>query len=107
MKHLGVLLILVASCSAQQKGLSSSGNLSGTLVGDDGTPVVRAHLSFHLLASYPQGKPQQTEWTAVSGRGGTFQVDRLRHGNYRICAQAPQTAWLNPCVWGGQPQTVS
>jgi len=43
----------------------------------------------------------------VTGTGGTFQITGLRDGKYRLCAQVPGTAWLNPCQWALQPIAVA
>ncbi|MDQ2945860.1 MAG: hypothetical protein M3Y27_07960 [Acidobacteriota bacterium] len=36
-----------------------------------------------------------------------FRFDRLNDGNYRLCAQVPNSTWLNPCEWGLQPPKVT
>jgi hypothetical protein len=42
----------------------------------------------------------QTQWGVYSGSGGSFRFAGLRNGAYRLCVQAPATAWLDPCEWG-------
>jgi hypothetical protein len=43
----------------------------------------------------------------VTGSDGAYQFPRLTAGRYRLCAQAPRSAWLNPCQWGLQPTRVT
>jgi hypothetical protein len=44
---------------------------------------------------------------SVVGPGGSFHFDGLNDGKYRLCAQVPNSVWLNPCEWGLQPPVVT
>ncbi|MDQ6759795.1 MAG: carboxypeptidase-like regulatory domain-containing protein [Acidobacteriota bacterium] len=107
MRKLSVLLICIVPCLAQQSRLGFKGVVTGSLRGDDGTGIVGASVILQLLPPYPKSRLLKTEWTAVTGSGGLFRFDKLNDGKYRVCAQAPNSTWLNPCEWGLQPPTVS
>jgi hypothetical protein len=107
MRILLLLLISVFSCVAQQMPLDFGGAIAGTLAGDDESAVVGGSVSLHLLPPHAIGRLLQTEWTAVSGVGGSFRFVGLAEGRYRLCAQVPQSVWLNPCEWGLEPLVVS
>lgn len=96
----------LSPCLAQQTGLSFSGVITGTLSGDDGTPIVGGYVSLALVPPH-FSRLRQTGWTVVSGAGGTFQFAGLNDGRYQVCAQAPKSAWLSPCEWGPQPAVIS
>ena len=42
-----------------------------------------------------------------SASDGSFRFDRLNEGVYKLCAQVPRSAWLNPCQWGLKPPVVT
>src|SRR5262245_16699612 len=105
MQRLWLLLICACPCIAQQTPLTFA--VTGNLLGDDGTGIVGGYLSLQRLTLHPAVKPAQSEWTAVSGAGGAFRFDGPTEGKYRLCAQVPTSAWLNPCEWGLQPPMVS
>ena len=99
-----MLRLLLASaalvpCLAQQV---DTGMITGTVSGDDGSPVVRAYVTLHLSFTGSQSvrRSFQTQWGIYSGPGGSFRFTGLRNGTYRLCVQAPGTAWLDPCEWG-------
>ncbi len=92
---------------SQQGQRLISGVISGTIEGDDGTAIVGGSVGLQLVSPSPAARLRQTAWSAVSGAGGSFRFDQLMEGEYRICAQAPKTTWLNPCEWGLQPPVVS
>jgi len=106
MRKLSVALICMAPCLAQQTRLNFTGVVAGTLRGDDGSAIVGGYVSLALLPPHPKRLPQ-TEWTAVTGVGGTFRFGGLNDGRYGLCAQAPKSTWLNPCDWGLQPLMVT
>jgi hypothetical protein len=108
MKRLSLILVLLLPCmgqAPQPQPISATvgGTISGTLTGDDGTLLGGAVVGLTVVPPYPAGRLRQTEWTTISGADGSFQFGQLATGNYRVCPQAPGTAWLNPCEWGPQP----
>jgi hypothetical protein len=107
MRRIALLFIFAASCLAQQSRLNFTGAITGALAGDDGTALIGAHVTLHLLPPYPPGRLRQTDWAAVSGAEGSFRFVGLSEGRYQLCAQVLQSTWLNPCEWGLRPPTVS
>jgi hypothetical protein len=105
-KSASVLFVVFTAC-AQQLQLSPGGVITGSLRGDDGTAISGAYVGLHLLRPYPPGRLRATEWFATSGAGGSFRFDVPYFGQYRLCAQVPNSTWLNPCEWGLQPPVTS
>jgi len=89
-------------CFAQQPTAGDAGVIAGTVSGEDGSAVVGAYVTLHLSVVPGQAVRQgfQTQWGVYSGSGGSFRFTGLRNGTYRLCVQAPSTAWLDPCEWG-------
>jgi hypothetical protein len=112
MKRLSLMLVFLVPCmgqAPQPQPISATvgGTIGGTLTGDDGTIIGGAFVGLTVVPPYPAGRLRRTEWTTVSGADGSFQFGQLATGTYRVCAQAPGTAWLNPCEWGPQPAALS
>lgn len=99
----GFTFVLACACGAQQARVGPGGVITGALRGDDGTPIVGANVTLYLLEPFPPGHVRATQWVLASGAGGSFRFDVPYYAQYRLCAQAPNTAWLNPCEWGLQP----
>lgn len=106
MRKLSVALIFMMPCLAQQTRLNFSGVITGTLSGDDGTAIVGAYVSLALAPPHPK-RLRRTDWTVVTGAGGTFQFGGLSDGRYQVCAQVPKSTWLSPCEWGSQGSVIS
>lgn len=104
---IAVALICVSVCSSQQVPISSARFVTGVLTGDDGTPIVGASVSLNRTQPNRLGRPQRIEWSATSGPGGAFRFDDVYEGQYRLCAQAPGTPWLDPCEWDLKPIATS
>ena len=99
--------IVLAICAllpalAQQPLADSNIVIAGAVSGEDGSAVVGAYVTLHLSFTPARGVRQrfQTQWGLYSGSGGSFRFTGLRSGTYRLCAQTPGTAWLDPCEWG-------
>jgi hypothetical protein len=111
MRRLSAILVLLFPCMGQspqpQPTSVSSGVISGTLAGDDGTPISGAIVGLTVVPPYPAGRVRQTAWTTISAVDGSFQFVQLNTGNYRVCAQVPASVWLNGCEWGSQPPPLS
>lgn len=96
-------------CLAQQPLLGDNGVVAGTVTGEDGSLISGAYVTLHL-AFKPRPAAHQrirTQWGISTEPGGSFRFTGLLDGSYRICAQAPRTAWLDPCEWGFPVPTVS
>lgn len=107
MKKFAFALMWLHVCLAQQSQLNFGGSVSGTLTGDDGTIISGAYVTLLLVPPYPSGRLDNTEWAVVSDANGAFRFDGLNDGVYQVCAQVPQSAWLNPCAWGPATQPIS
>ena|SRR5581483_11264366 len=94
-------------CWAQQALLLNKGVISGTVTGDDHVAIKGAQVG--LFATQPGARTSTTgrQRYTTSGAGGTFQFTGLDGGSYRLCAQAPEGHWINPCEWGGQQSTTA
>ena len=106
-KHLAAVFILVSVSSSQQLSIGYDRFVAGVLAGDDGTAIVGAIVTLHRTEPHRPGKPKKTEWSATSGPGGTFLFNDVYEGQYRLCAQAPGSPWLDPCEWNLRPITAS
>ncbi len=107
MRKLSVLLICIMPCLAQQSRLGFKGVVTGSLTGDDGKAIIGGSVILQLLPPYSKTRFLKTEWGGVTGAGGSFRFDGLNDGQYRLCAQAPNSTWLNPCEWGLQAPKLS
>jgi len=103
---IGCVFLCVVSCRAQA-ALHQGGTVTGTLTGADGKTISGGYVSLHLSQASAQGRHGQTDWATIAGTGGAFRFTGLSEGRFRLCAQVPKTAWLNPCEWGLQPPVVS
>src|SRR5690349_21643311 len=102
MKQLFILFACITLCSAQQLPSIArffTGQVTGHVRGDDGSAISDAHIGVQLLTRHPKARLRQTDWTAVTDAAGSFQVEKLLDGNYRVCAQTSQSVWLNSCEW--------
>lgn len=106
MKWLTVHCVCFLSCFAQTS-LNSTGVVSGKLTGEDGSAIAGARVGLLLQPPSSQGKAAQPFWAATSDVHGSFQFSRLNGGTYKICVEAPNTAWLNPCEWALGPPSAS
>lgn len=102
MRRLIFATVALLPCLAQQPPVGDTGVITGAVRGEDGSSVAGAYVTLHLsFPSTPALRQRfQTQWGVYSGSGGSFQFSGLRNGTYRLCVQAPQTAWLDPCEWG-------
>jgi hypothetical protein len=79
--------------------IGDAGSLAGSVRGADGSiiaGVVTASREPGLVVS----RLARTSASTAILPDGTFQFPPLADGAYRICVQAPGTAWLNSCEWG-------
>ena len=93
-------VVLNGSLDGRKIGIGTNRSISGRVTGDDATAIAGAYISLHLASPPPLGKPRQTQWGFRSGAGGLFDFQGLIDGEYRLCSQASDTIWLNPCEWG-------
>lgn len=101
--------ITILSCLAQQPPPGETGLISGAVTGEDGGPVAGAYVTLHL-AHKPSSSVRErskTQWAVYSGSSGAFSFAGLPLGSYRLCIQAPETSYLDPCEWGLPIPTVT
>lgn len=102
---LNILLTTSLSWALQLAVPPSVWEISGTVRGDDGSPVSDAIISLTALPPY-ETKSRIRQWSVVTSIGGRFTLQGLYLGHFQTCVQVPGTAWLDPCRWGGGPFVV-
>lgn len=101
MKYILVISISVYAALAQTAS-TGAGTIAGTIVDAKTLRPVPAAL---VIASRA-GAPPFTKNTK-SGGDGAFQIQGLTAGNYSLCIQTPNDQYLDPCLWNGNPATVT
>jgi hypothetical protein len=106
------VLLICLSVTAVAAGQTAQ--IRGTVTDETGAPIQGATVMASLRkAAEPISKSRPPVATlmpvpakAPSGAKGEFQIDSLYAGNYVICADVPDKAYLNPCLWSDQPTTL-
>ena len=93
------ILMLVSTCAAfaQQP---TRGSIFGMVKGEDGTTIREAQVILRWEENSAPARPKRSAWERQTGDDGGFRFDGLPNGDYRLCVQAKDPAWLNPCEWG-------
>jgi hypothetical protein len=107
MRRLILAIAFLPACVAQQVQLSLTGSIPGTVSGSDGTVIAGAYVTIVAVPPYSSSRISPTQWAALSDGNGAFVFTGLNGGTYQVCAQVPQTQWLNPCAWGTSPPALS
>ena len=102
--------ILVAASAAFAQ--STTGTISGTVVGDDGSPIALARIFAGLKPTSQAVKAPPTLVSKVTNTiqadsKGAFSIPNLAGGLYVLCAQAATSGWLDPCHWAAAPPVVA
>ena len=106
MKWFVVPWICLFSLMAQTQ-LATTAVITGTVTGEDGTRIAGARVGLLLQSAQPHGKAAQAFWGVATAADGSFSASRLSGGTYKVCAEVPNSAWLNPCEWGFSPPAIS
>lgn len=91
--------ILLASVSVWAQ--SSGATVSGTLQDESGKPISKALVVLTIQPAPPPAVTKPYYAATESAADGTYMIGNVPEGEFRLCAQAPGTRFLNPCEWGG------
>lgn len=100
MKFLLILALVIPAVAGAQTAASAA--VAGwVLDAKTQKPVPAA-----VVMAIRSGLPPLARSTKSGGDGG-FDIRGLPAGVYRLCVQAEGGAYLDPCLWGGVPTTVT
>ena len=90
---------------------STTGSISGTVVGDNGSPIPGARVFAGLKQTSQATKAPPTlvskvSSTVLSDAKAAFSIPSLPGGLYVLCAETPTSGWLDPCHWAAAPPVV-
>jgi hypothetical protein len=102
-------LFVAASAAFAQ---STTGTISGTVVGDNGSPIAGARVFAGLKQTSQAVKSPPTlvskvSTTVLADAKGAFSISNLPGGLYVLCAQTATSGWLDPCHWAAAPPVVA
>jgi|SRR5271165_5710043 len=108
MRTLALWLLCALAGGAQLLQIDGGINVvSGTLKGDDGTVIVGGSVHLYRIPGSSPGRTREAQWSVVSGAEGAFRFANVGQGAYRLCAQAQDGTWLDPCDWGLGANTLA
>lgn len=99
--------ILTLACLVAFASPAVAGSISGVVKGADGSIVTAGLVT---ASRQPGGMTPRLGKTSAGAPilpDGAFHLPPLVDGLYQICAQAPDTVWLNSCEWGHNGTTAS
>lgn len=106
--------MLVAASPMMAQSAGPAGAIGGYVVDAHGAAVAGAVVRYQRIVQYVHAasglQPVPREAIATgqiqTDGGGAFAVPDLPVGDYNLCASAPSTAYLDPCVWGQALRTT-
>ena len=106
--------MLVAASPMMAQSAGPAGAIGGYVVDAHGAAVAGAVVRYQRIVQYVHAasglQPVPGEAIATgqiqTDGGGAFAVPDLPVGDYNLCASAPSTAYLDPCVWGQALRTT-
>jgi hypothetical protein len=108
MRKILLAILVAALASPQLSSIQASPILTGTIKDASGVVISGAGVSLERLPPYPKGGAWRATLYATSDQNGAFRVaNGIVPGSYRICAQAANATWLDPCRWGSPAPQVS
>ena len=96
-----VRAIILLSVAARVWPQGSPGGIQGKVLDDAGQPVA----SVYVVAA-PTTQGARNAYSATTSGSGDFSIDQAAAGPYKLCVQAPRTAYLDPCVWSVPTQVT-
>ena len=82
------------------------GKIEGTVRDSEGGVVSGGTVRAFLISPTDQSRHRvSVALTTTITSGGAFQINLLRPGNYRLCAQ-PKATWIGSCAWDGKGTTA-
>jgi hypothetical protein len=91
-----IQIVLTVILAAPGHCQTSSGSISGNVVGSDKTPL-QAVITVRAIG------PVKTNFLVTSAVNGTFTVTSLAPGEYQVCARPNNGAYINSCLWYSNP----
>lgn len=98
---LALVLLAAASMCAQ----SATGTISGIVYAPYGSPLAGTRVWANIVSAVPRPGPNSSAATlsTVTADDGSFTLQQVPMGQYRLCAGSSNIAALNPCGWGNAP----
>src|SRR5437868_7094986 len=97
-KFFAVFLLALAtngdSLRGQTVSIGKGSGIQGTVLASDGSPLASAVVTALRAMVAPQLRQ-----SAVSAPNGSFSLQNLPEGTYRLCVQARGGTHLDPCLW--------
>src|SRR5438128_2573218 len=90
------ILLSLAACSLWAQ---APGRIQGKVTDDAGQAVANVY-----VVAAPTTTGARNHYTAATSATGDFSIDQVAAGVYRLCVQAPRSAYLDPCVWSTPAQ---
>ena len=90
----GGLFLFAALWGLRAFGQPANGSIQGVILDDAGSPLRGAFVTAYRIQPIPSVSAQDS-----SSSSGSFNVQRLPAGTYRLCAQVAGGALLDPCQW--------
>ena len=90
------ILLSLAVCSLWAQ---APGRIQGKVTDDAGQAVANVY-----VVAAPTTTGARNHYTAATSATGDFSLDQVPAGAYKLCVQAPRTAYLDPCLWSTPAQ---
>jgi len=105
---LATFVVMVMAVFSAGHAKAQTAAATGSVVDESGQPVAGARITFAKVSYVlpgPNGKPRfgpSSATTVITGSDGSFtNIGSLVAGEYNVCAEGPNTAYLGSCEWGG------
>lgn len=110
LKNILCLAVATVQMLSQQTPTNPGASVAGSLVGNDGIPIVGGLVRVSLVSPTIGGqakRPPERHYGAPTGPGGTFVITGLQPGTYAVCGSGSAKVWLGSCDWGSKPAQVA
>jgi hypothetical protein len=100
------MLVVGAAALLQAQLAGSPGQISGTVVGDDGKPLVGVFVTYTRSSASPNDSVPPSGGTAT-GVAGAYSFNSLIPATYKLCPNAPPNSGLiMTCAWALRPPVI-